>query len=83
MRKINLDGCEIKRTVEGHTYLSRMLEFPVSYGKNLDALYDLLTEIGSDVEIWISHEGEMDQMMKKVFLDASNDNEYLKICLTK
>ena len=40
--KIN---CELMKTkLQLHEYIAKELEFPDYYGKNLDALYDILTE---------------------------------------
>ena len=39
---MQLDGKLIKE--EGHDYLMRALNLPDYYGRNLDALYDILTE---------------------------------------
>ena len=83
MEKIDLDGRKLQRTEAGHDYIQSVLHFPEYYGKNLDALYDLLTEIGSGTEIIISHSDDMDAMFRKVFLNAGIENECLNICLTK
>ena len=34
-----------------HAHLAERLDLPSYYGRNLDALYDVLTEIGADTEI--------------------------------
>ena len=83
MNRIDLDGRILTRTEEGYAYIQQMLRFPDYYGKNLDALFDLLTEISTDVEILINHSNEMDKMIKKVFLNASVENECVNIVLTK
>ena len=49
MSYIEIDGKLIKS--EGHDYLKEALNFPDYYGKNLDALYDCLTEIGVETKI--------------------------------
>lgn len=43
MRTIVLDGGMMPTREEAHGYLARRLELPDYYGKNLDALYDLLS----------------------------------------
>lgn len=83
MNRIDLDGRMLTRTEEGHAYIQQMLRFPDYYGKNLDALFDLLTEVSTDVEILINHSNEMDERIKKVFLNASVENECVNIILTK
>ena len=82
MKIICLDGRLLQKSEEGHSYIQQMFEFPEYYGKNLDGLFDLLTEIGNDLEIHIHHYDDMDQRIKKVFLHAENENEHLKIFLT-
>ena len=83
MKRIDLDGKLLQRTEEGHKYIQEAFSFPDYYGKNMDAFYDMLTEIAGDTEIVISNALEMDPMMKKVLLNAELENHYLKICLTK
>lgn len=40
-------NCEnLARRKQAHQYLAHMLNFPDYYGKNLDALFDCLTELG-------------------------------------
>ena len=39
-------NCEyLTEREQAHEYLAKMLSFPEYYGKNLDALYDCLTEL--------------------------------------
>ena len=83
MKKIICDGKHLQRTKDGYAYLAHLLDAPETFGNNLDALYDLLTELGAETEICIYSEEEMDLRMKKVFLNASIENEWLNIVLTK
>lgn len=40
-------NCEnLAQRGQAHQYLAQMLDFPDYYGKNLDALFDCLTELG-------------------------------------
>lgn len=55
MKKVILDCEKLLRRKQAHLYLAEMLEFPDYYGKNLDALYDCLAELG---ECTIVLEGE-------------------------
>ena len=43
MRTICLDGLQMQDRDAAHDYLAQVLTFPAWYGRNLDALYDLLT----------------------------------------
>ena len=46
MKTIVLDGAEMLTKETAHAYLAARLALPDYYGKNLDALYDCLTERG-------------------------------------
>ena len=74
---MELDGKLIKR--DGHDYLKEALDFPDYYGKNLDALYDCLTEISCEIELINSE--EVDKDILDTFRDAANENTLLKLKL--
>ena len=71
---MELDGKLIKK--EGHDYLMKSLNFPDYYGKNLDALYDCLTEISCEVELINSE--EVDGDILDTFIDAASENPLFK-----
>ena len=48
---IILDGRVMTDRVAAHDHLVQRLDLPTYYGRNLDALYDVLTEIGTDTEL--------------------------------
>lgn len=68
---MQLDGKLIKK--DGHDYLMEVFDFPDYYGKNLDALYDCLTEICCDVTLINSC--DVDDDLLQTFVDAASDNE--------
>ena len=72
---MELNGKLIKR--DGHDYLKEALDFPDNYGKNLDALYDCLTEISCEIELINSE--EVDKDILDTFRDASNENNLLNL----
>ena len=72
---MELDGKLIKK--DGHDYLKRALDFPDYYGKNLDALYDCLCEIGVETEIILINSSEVSKDLIDTFIDASAENELL------
>ena len=45
MRKVILNCENLSEREQAHLYLAQMLDFPDYYGKNLDALFDCLTEL--------------------------------------
>ena len=53
MKQITLNGNVLADAAKVHDYLMETLEFPEYYGKNLDALYDCLTDL-ENVEITIT-----------------------------
>lgn len=59
------------------------MEFPEYYGKNLDALYEVLSEIQEETEVTLGNIGEEPPQGVKIFLrvfeDAKNENEKLKV----
>lgn len=46
MRQVILDARRLEKKQEAWEYLKRQIQMPQSYGSNLDALYDYLTETG-------------------------------------
>ena len=70
---MQLDGKLIKE--EGHDYLMRALNLPDYYGRNLDALYDCLTEMECDIEL--VNADEVDEDIVETFLDAASENQFL------
>lgn len=45
VKKVIIDCQELLHKEQAHSYLAEMLDFPDYYGKNLDALFDCLTEL--------------------------------------
>ena len=79
MQVINLNAKLIKK--EGHDYLKKALNFPEYYGKNLDALYDCLTEISVETEICIVGGEDLSKELINTFKDAHSQNEFLNFKL--
>ena len=51
MKQITLDGAKMRTKPAAHAELKRALKFPPHYGANLDALWDMLTEISEPVTV--------------------------------
>lgn len=73
---MEIDGNLIKK--DGHDYLKEVLGFPDYYGKNLDALYDCLCEIGVETEIVMINCDGVSKDLIDTFADASSENTLLK-----
>lgn len=71
---MQLDGNLIKE--RGHDYLMEALDLPDYYGKNLDALYDCLTEMECEIEL--INASEVDEDILNTFRDAAYENDLLK-----
>ena len=70
---MEIDGNLIKK--DGHDYLMEVFDFPDYYGKNLDALYDCLCEIGVETEIVLVNSECVSKDLIDTFVDASFENE--------
>lgn len=72
-----------------HEEIAKSLEFPGYYGKNLDALYDCLTDIIEPTEIVFPQKAEESAYLGEyaakvicVLKDAEIDNDSLKITIS-
>lgn len=85
MKTIHLDLRNIQTLRALHIYLQYKLDLPVYYGRNLDALYDCLTDIGEDTRITLipgNACGECAANMPeflRVFDDAQEENPRLTV----
>ena len=60
-----LEGKAMTDRVSAHSHLAERLELPTYYGRNLDALYDVLTEIGKETEIVLTDPAAVVEQMGK------------------
>ena len=58
MKRVELDFSRCAAKEEVHEYLMEKFGFPEYYGKNLDALYDVLGDIAEDTEILFMEDEE-------------------------
>ena len=88
MKEIMIDGSTISTSPDLHEALATALAFPAHYGKNLDALYDCLTEIGEDTHLELRNWHHIESHLKDysgkavyVFHCAQEDNPHLTVSL--
>lgn len=84
MRIVDMDGREMKIKASTHCYLKKVMEFPEYYGRNLDALWDLLSTISTPTTIRIDHRdvlienlGGYGERLIEVFREAASENDSL------
>ena len=85
MRTIVLDGLYMNTREATHDYLARRLHFPSYYGRNLDALHDLLTEPCDPTQIILYRKacmlqklGDYGEILLTVLRDAASENASLR-----
>ena len=61
--KVRLDGSLMTDKTAAHDHIREQLSFPNYYGRDLDALYDLLTSLPETVEIDLA---DKDQMLEQL-----------------
>ena len=83
---VYLDGRQMTSRTALHDHLQRVLNLPDHYGRNLDALYDLLTERAEPTTLVLEHWppaaealGRYGTAFLKTLRDASEKNETLKL----
>ncbi|EJW15798.1 barstar family protein [Paenibacillus alvei] len=90
-RVVELDGRAISSRNAVHDVLSEVLELPDYYGRNLDALWDCLTEASSlPLTIHWSHYeaskkqlGEYCEQLLQLFRDAEAELDGFKVKITR
>lgn len=85
---ILLDGKAMIDRVCAHDHLAERLALPVYYGRNLDALYDVLTEICEDTQIILRDPAAVAEQMGKygeallaTLQEAAEENPRLTVTL--
>ncbi|MGI6720902.1 MAG: barstar family protein [Anaerovoracaceae bacterium] len=88
MACIVLDANRLTDRETAHSYLEYILHFPPHYGRNLDALYDLLTEISEPTNIVLVRrfcgdpsENPLRESILKTVEEACRDNDRLTLSI--
>lgn len=88
MSKIIIDVGNIQTVRALHIYLAYCLDLPAHYGKNLDALYDVLCGESRTLCLCVAGadaaQGELEAYMPRllrVLEDAARENERLTVAL--
>ena len=88
MRTCVLDWGRLTSKEELHKFLMEELNLPAWDGRNLDALYDCLTEQAEDIEFLYSNEEQTEKglenyskALKKVIQDAAKENPRIKVMI--
>ncbi|MCR4640451.1 MAG: barstar family protein [Lachnospiraceae bacterium] len=86
MMEIILDLEKVCTADEFYDLLDEKLELPAYFGRNLDALYDVLTEIREETELRIIHTDSAAVAMPRFFrglkrMAADLREENAKVCL--
>ena len=74
-----LDGARMRSRGEAHDEIARVMEFPEYYGRNLDALWDMLTTLSgeavmTDAACMLNALGGYGCRLLKTFFDAAEEN---------
>jgi len=80
MIEITLDGLDGMESL--HEQLAEALHFPETYGRNLDALYDCLTEVREDVCFRLRNTaalGRRGSALEVLLHHATEENRYIHL----
>lgn len=84
MRIIELDGRKMDSIQNTHTHLRESMELPEYYGENLDAMYDVLSDVSENTFVFVlnsqqmkSSLGDYGMRIQKVWRDLELHNKHL------
>ena len=85
---VTLNGKAMVDRPAAHSHLADQLDLPTYYGRNLDALYDVLTDIGEDTQIIledpaavVDNLGKYGEALLCTMQEAAEENPCLTITL--
>lgn len=87
VNRVTLDCARLLERQTAHAHLAEALSLPDYYGKNLDALYDCLGDLGpTELTLkgsWLLRaEGGYAEMILNVILEAAESNPALTVILS-
>ena len=74
---VDLKGVASSRAF--HARLAKSMPLPATYGRNADALHDVLTEFGPNLTIRFLNAGKVPQVIRRVCADAMRETPGLTI----
>ena len=74
---IDLTG--VRSAVRMHAAIAGALSLPEHYGRNLDAMYDVLTEYGGEWKIVFMNSAHVPESFRQVCMDAAAETPGLEI----
>ena len=86
MKKITVDLTNIETPGGMHAYLAYVMDFPAYYGRNLDALHDMFSEISEPTQLCIRRPAALSPEMTAFFPrfsvmlhDVQQENDQIEI----
>jgi len=86
MKKVTIDLTHIHTPGGMHAYIAYVMDFPPYYGRNLDALYDMLTDIAQPTQLCIRRPAALSEELTVLFPrlslmlhDAQEENRNLQV----
>lgn len=84
MRIVELDGSKMNSIQNTHMYLKESMELPEYYGENLDAMYDVMSDISENTFVFVLNSkqmrdslGDYSVRMEQVWEDLEQSNKHL------
>ena len=81
-----IDGAAIETREALHDALKRQLALPEYYGRTLDALYDCLTDLHEETELYVLHGKALEErlglyvgVLRRMLGDACEENPRLRL----
>ena len=78
-QEFHIDLAGVRDAATLHDRIAAVLPLPDGYGRNLDALYDVLTEYGSEWKIVVANASRAVSAFRKVCKAAAKETPGLEI----